>query len=213
MCGRWRWGFGKLGTIAVVSGEQAQIAAGTLADIAEHWSRVDYCVTVLDCEGVLRPDEHYWEAWPPKDLPEIHWPKLRRWQEWHGGSTMQIGSRASARYMRIYDKHAESPREYPKGAWRWEIEMKREASEQQQRINLHLSQPGWHALNTITTEIHRLGLSVPWKPGAAVERSRQIKYIADADRTLGWLAQQVAPSAQFAAQARGRDAVLAALNI
>lgn len=174
---------------------------------------MDYCVTVLDDTGTLAPDIHYWEAWPPPDMPEHKRPKLRRTQEWGAGATINVGSRQSAYYLRVYNKHEESPKDYPLGSWRWEVEMKREASEIQQHIYRKLTQPGRHVLAVIEKELNRVSLTYPWRPGAQIDRVRQIRPRPDADRTLGWLAYQVRPSAQFAAQARGRDAVLAALEI
>jgi Replication initiation factor len=212
-CGRWRVGAGKLGTICVVSGEQAGIAANILAETAEHWSRVDLCVTVLDIDGVLKPDEHYWQAWGAAKAQLVNPPRLTRHQIYDGGATITLGARASAFYTRVYNKHEESPGEYPKGSWRWEVEMKREASERQQSVFKRLTHSGAHCLNLISTEILRLGLSVPWQPGAKVERSNRIRYQPDADRLLGWLDQQVKPSAQFVAAARGRDAVLEVLDL
>jgi len=40
------------------------------------------------------------------------------------GTTAYIGSRASERFYRVYDKHAESKGTYPLGAWRFECEYK-----------------------------------------------------------------------------------------
>lgn len=212
-CGRWRYGFGKLGAIVVVSGEQAHIAAETLAVTADHWSRVDYCVTVLDREGVLKPDVHYWDAWPSCDITTHKRPRLTRHQTYEGGATITFGDRASAFFTRVYNKHEESPQEYPKGAWRWETEMKRYASEQQQQVILKQGASSAHCLNLIATEIYRLHLTVPWREGSRVVRPSQIHYRPDADRTLGWLSLQVKPPVQFAAAARGREAVLIALEI
>ncbi len=212
-CGRWRYGYGKLGAIVVVSGEQADIAAEHLAVHAEHWSRVDYCVTVLDRDDVLKPDEHYWEAWPSCEVEKHKRPRLTRHQVYEGGATITFGDRASAFFTRVYNKHEESPQEYPKGAWRYETEMKRHASEQQQAIILRSGVSAAHCLNVVSTEISRLHLSVPWRKSASVVRPSQIHYRPDADRTLGWLASQVKPPVQFAAAARGRKAVLLALEL
>ena len=40
------------------------------------------------------------------------------------GETFYLGSRASEKYGRIYDKYAEQPGAYTDGTWRWELELK-----------------------------------------------------------------------------------------
>jgi Replication initiation factor len=50
--------------------------------------------------------------------------KTRRIAGTPNGATLYVGSRSSSRFIRIYDKSAESKEEWPERSWRWEIEYK-----------------------------------------------------------------------------------------
>lgn len=211
--GNWRWGWGKDGSIVVVSGIQAEIAASRLAHLADHWSRIDYCVTVLDVDERISPDEDYWQEADRIEKAGSTAPSLARIQERKRGATLSYGDRASAYFARVYNKHAESPSEYPRGCWRWELELKRHASEQHQRRWRDKPMAGQDVLNLISTEFERNKLSVPWTRNANFLREPVVSHHTDADRILRWLERQVKPSVQFAAQARGREKVMEVLDL
>lgn len=211
--GDWRAGWGVQGAIVVVSGVSSNAFAPVLADAARHWSRVDYAVTVLDRDDSLAPDNDYWERWPWRDNPiRAQW-DMSRVQQHAGGSTLAVGQRAAAYYMRVYNKYHESRGEYPRGAWRWEIEMKRHASEAQQRRWRQSTVDSGYIRDMIATEFERKSLPVPWRRERAIERDPQIKLKPDVERTLDWLRRQVRPSVDFASQAVGVEQVLEALNL
>lgn len=212
-CGPWRVGYGKNGTIAVVSGQEAEDEALVLARYSSHWSRVDYCTTVWDPTLRVNPALDYWQAWPPVDLPPNRHKALTRIQSYLGGQSISLGSRASAHFLRVYDKTAESKEAYPQRCWRFEIEMKRHASEGE-----HLRwRAGWpplnHSANLIAQHMSKYRLNVPWNEKQPVRQAVEIKKVPDLERTLEWLRNQVRPSVQWAAQLLGENPVLEALGL
>lgn len=212
-CGDWRYGWGRHGACVVVSHQPSWDFAPDLAALANHWSRIDYCVTVLAGDVPIAPDEDYWEAWPWRDNPMRQLAELRRNQGMLGGNSLTIGSRASAEYFRCYDKFQESRGAYPRGAWRWELELKREMSESHQASWRQSPKTSRYVLDLISTEMARYKLAVPWRADSEVDRTKRIGRERDADRIIRWLSTQVAPAVQFAVEARGAEPVLEALNL
>jgi hypothetical protein len=197
----------------IVSQQLANDLAPELAKLADHWSRVDYCVTVFDIYDRLAPDEEYWEDWYrlyPEGLGPV---VMLRHQGFRRGCTITLGSRTSAIHLRVYDKYQESKGAYAQGCWRWELELKREQSEQAQTAWRLSLLPDTYVAAVVADFPTRYGLTVPWNASGVVDRPGLIHRQRDADRLLKWFEGQVAPSVQWVAQARGRDAVRKALNI
>lgn len=211
--GSWRWGKGRLGTCVVVSGQQAEAAAWTLARMADHWSRVDYCVTAKLEIPDPTPDRDWYERFSDGRARNPHSTAITRIQKLHGGATLAIGERSSACYIRCYDKHKESLSEYPPGAWRYEVEYKRHLSESQHTVWKQAEPSGRSAINIVWSELRKYDLPVPFDKTQKVEREPQIKPSRDADRLLSWLQRCVAPSVCFCVEARGREAVHQALGL
>jgi hypothetical protein len=211
--GAFAFGLGKYGAVVVASGPETEVAMQTLSRKADHWSRVDYCVTAYDQSLTLNPPIDYWHL--AADLPKFAQGDLilDRVQRFKRGSTITIGSRTSARFGRCYDKYHESPDCYVKGCWRWELELKREAAEAEQekwRVKLR---DGAYAHNIVSTFFTRLGLPVPWTDFAVIERNPPIKRERDIDRTMRWFEQQVKPSVEWAAMIVGKERVLRTLGL
>lgn len=110
------------------SGELARRHWRAAVDAADNVSRFDIAVTLL-ADTVERDWALDWrikaETFPEPGGHPINytllWPK-------YGGETLYVGSRASERFGRMYDKHKESNGVYPEGAWRYEIEYKGKAA-------------------------------------------------------------------------------------
>jgi hypothetical protein len=211
--GNWAWGWGKHGALVVVSQADAQASAGHLALLADHWSRCDYCVTVRDVEAKIDPTEDYYESWRhfSTNTKGIRGPT--RIQTLGGGATITVGERSGAYYSRVYNKTLESEGEYPDGCWRWELELKRHASEGQQRRWLDAKPPDTYAMNLIAGELDRYNLTVPWDKTATIRRDPEMRPRPDVERTLRWLEKQVRPSVERCVEAAGVESVLAALNL
>lgn len=211
--GNWSYGWGREGAIVVVTQDEANRHAATLAQLADHWSRVDYCVTALDEAGAMVPDVDYWReihrTYDRQSCPV----KVTRRQEAWGGATITFGDRQSAYMTRVYNKHAESKGDYPAGSWRWELEMKRHASEgQHMRWRERRLDPDTMAA-TIARELHRVQLEVPWKHPVAPRRDPQVHQTSTLDKKIAWLERCVRGPVQEACAAGGYERVLRALNL
>src|SRR6266566_527535 len=199
-CGRWRLGERRDGVLVQVSGWDAADYAETLADLADHWSRIDYAVSVdLENSG-LDPGRDYWENWQWKEEPLKAPISFGRIQEFGGGQTVHWGNRGSAYYLRCYDKHHESRGQYKRGIWRWEVELKQHASEVEHRRALSMGIDQGLPLRYVQSELARYNVAVPWSVEARVERAARVVAPRDAERVLDWLYRQVGPAARFAAR-------------
>jgi len=114
--------------MVIASGETAAKHADFFLPMGENVTRLDLAVTLHD-------------ELAGRDWTEIALAEVMKDARVEGGSltthriagtptgrTLYIGSRSSDRYIRIYDKTAESPEAYAPTAWRWEIEYKRPRS-------------------------------------------------------------------------------------
>jgi Replication initiation factor len=212
-CGPVRWGWGQHGTMAVFTGSLANAGASRIASLSRHWSRLDYQVTVQDKENRLDPSEDYWSATGPADMGATNSVPLTRIQSRQSGNSCYLGSRASGKYLRCYDKAKESKGNYPAGSWRWELELKREHSEFQHGRWEVAYVPLSAQLALIKETLAAYGLGAPFDTNDQAEWPERFNRVRDADRILKWFEVQVAPSVQWVAQARGRDVVRRALNI
>lgn len=208
-----RWGMGLTGGIVVVSGEFAQAAAYTLATLADHWSRVDYCVTVSAGVDQINPPDDYWEEKKKEGERRKGEPVCSRTQELWGGATWYIGKRISPYYCRTYDKHAESKGDYPPGTWRWESELKRHASEAAQSRCCQDGCKPHYVKGFLANEYAKIGLTVPWRVDDLVTRDPQVRHRPDVERKLKWLHESVAPSVEFCREMAGDHEVAAALGL
>jgi len=211
--GSLRFGFGSQGAAIVLSGELANDHARPVAELTTHWSRVDYCATVLDGASQIRPDEDYWYQWSTPTHQRGKPTEYSRVQNSRGGSTFYIGRRASEHFTRVYNKTVESDYQYPKTSWRYELELKGRASDAV-RENLDKARltPQYSAA-IIAHELSRHGLAVPYRRDPEVQRDQTPRPTRDADRVLEWLRSQVRASVRFATEARGADAVREALDL
>lgn len=210
-CGGVRWGEGKEGVMVQLSGPVAGQHDQELAHAADHWSRVDYCVTVLDETALIHPTRDYRRSLAGAVKAGTELSKVTLIETLGGGSSIYLGSRASARYLRCYDKGSENPREYSPGAWRWEVEYKRELSEEMQ---------GRHQLGfgtamdiscQVAAEFARHRLIAPWPAVMQGQLPTLGKRLRDIDVTLYWLGSQVGPAARWAARQRGWDVIMSTL--
>lgn len=204
--GHWIRALGEQGGYVMVGGHEAAAWCVPLLSIAHHCSRIDYSVTVgypqsstgpiPEVARILR--RHNRESKKPLTVG------LHSDLDRHHGIT--IGARSSACYGRIYDKHLESKGTYPEGAWRFEVELKRYASEQEHEGIL--AYPSRCDTSHIVTRAYfaRWDIPVPCAPPDATWTALQVRPQHDADRSLAWLSRQVRPTVQWLeALGRGHD--------
>jgi hypothetical protein len=119
------------------------------------------------------------------------------------GDTLEIGTRGSLVYLRLYDKHREGfkkthskqvqPGQFAPGAWRYEAELKGSAACE---LYSRLSEAPGHA-EAVLREVRGMfldhGLKLPVGKDAAPP-IRELRYRSDIDRTRAWLRSAVRPS-------------------
>lgn len=207
-----RYGVRPDGGILILTQEVAHAAAPVLAKLNVAWSRIDYCVTICDPEGKLDPFNDLWAAYPWRDGRVTGHPSIARREDSLGGSTVTLGSRQSAYFVRVYNKTAESKGDYPKVSWRYEVEIKAAAAEGERKRWAGGPLNGILIRGFIGRELHRLQLPVPWTRDQDIERWQAPSRIRDADRSLLWLQEQVSPCVHWLRQQLGDADVLTALG-
>lgn len=123
------------------------------------------------------------------------------------GDTLEIGTRGSEVYLRLYDKHREGfkkthskqmqPGQFEPGAWRYEAELKGSAALE---LYCRLSNAPGHSeghRDAVLSEVRGLfmdhGLKLPVGE-AASPAIRELRYRSDVERTRAWLRSAVRPS-------------------
>lgn len=169
-----------------------------------HWRRL-----LVGAHNVTRIDVQVTALCPRKkwDAARDAWERIeadgdlaRRagWRSWittrPTGSTLYIGAPTSARRLRLYDKHAESPHDYPTGAWRYEVQA-RDGLARSLAASLASGDGGRFAgVATVHQCFSARGVRPRFCAGGGgvlghVPRSR-----TDTERQLRWLDAQVRPT-------------------
>jgi hypothetical protein len=211
--GNWSCGWGREGAIVVASQEGSEIGYRTLAHLADHWSRCDVCVTGIDAGGEWSPVAEYWNSVKPGTPRKANAPECTMILNTKSGATFYIGQRSSAFYTRVYNKHVESDGEYPPGTWRFELEMKRHASESEQARIIAGGTARRSPSDLVATELLRQGFRAPWPNNAPIDRAKMPPRTKEVDRTITWLQDQVAPSVEFVVRQVGVRAAREALKL
>lgn len=211
--GEARWGTSDLGNLLVVSGGLADRWKESIATLADHLSRVDYAATVQQDPLAPDPGEAIYESWAQEGGTGNSRVGIRREITKGRGNTTYLGSRRSAYFSRIYDKHAESGGVYPPGSWRWEVEIKSDAARYEgERLRRgDLSREG--IVDLVSNHFRRYGIPVSWGSGAELETWHGAHSPTDVDRTLLWFDRQVRKRAQWLATRIGRQRTLDVLGL
>lgn len=129
------------------------------------------------------------------------------------GSTLEIGSRSSAQFGRIYDKHAESPFGYEKGCWRYEVEYKDEYAKAiaEQVYSAPNREPTIAAL--VAGFFRDRGITVPPVSSLDKARYREFREKVTAEDRLEYLHSNVRPMVRELALQVGEKTVLDALGL
>ena len=129
------------------------------------------------------------------------------------GNSLEVGSRSSDFFGRIYDKYRESAFAWPVGSWRWELELKNEQARQFAEELFARDDRRSHIVGQTMAFFSQRGIQVPFASAA-----NQWRYKADRDegrlaRKLAWLREQVAPTCRELAEFVGEDEVLTTLGL
>jgi len=111
--------------MVICSGEVAAAHSSFFLGLAGNVSRLDLAVTLRDDDVDRDWTEIALKQCSLDGRIDSGILKTHRITGTPDGCTLYIGQRSSDRFIRIYDKSAESKNLYPERSWRWEIEYKR----------------------------------------------------------------------------------------
>lgn len=206
-------GRGSYGVLVRAGGLDASDHFAHLSILADHVSRVDYCVTGRSTNAKFDPVAAIVERKRHDDPERPRMPPTMLHKEIWEGSTAELARRESAIFGRVYDKHKESGGEYPPGTWRWEVELKRYASEQEHERWHGRTPDGQSVLELVSTQFQRWGIRVPWDSRGDAPQWHAPPRKRDVDAAADWLQRQVGPSARWVAEIYGVDRLHELLGI
>ncbi len=182
--------------------------------MAGHVSRIDCSVTVQTepgTRGIAR--EAYRSAVEAKRSLGRK-PEATLVVSTGGGETAYIGRRISERFIRIYDKHAESRGVYPAGSWRFEVEYKGTLAGSIGSGLIATTDPDNCILNTVHQELVVVGVVPPFEPDTAdAIHPTFVTDRLDNQRRMEWLRTSVRPSIERLTSSFSEREILEALGI
>lgn len=124
ICGSSYYGWRADGTIVRLGGELAKRFWRDVVGAADNVSRFDCAITYSNETAGRNVAREQWENIPNKRGTNGHPVEYTLILTKLGGQTLYVGSRASDKFGRLYDKGYESKHTYPVGSWRYEVEYK-----------------------------------------------------------------------------------------
>lgn len=200
-------------TCLVLSGEAADAWFDHVADLADHVSRVDLCVTVKTeppMEGVAR--RHYGELVNARQS-NGHLPTGSIIESTDGGSTCYLGRRISDRFLRVYDKSREVGEEAEPGLWRYELELKNASAVDAVRWLANSPDRPDRCRATLHRYCTSRGIHPIYPYHGESLQLRSSRPYTDLEGKLNWLAKTVGKSAQEAANSIGWEGLLNILGV
>lgn len=211
--GQLCYGESGTGMLFRVSGDAARDNWESIYDVSTNVARLDVAATVK-LNG----------AW--SDMSRVHLDEARQYQREHSpklkvtridggkhGCTLNIGSRSSDAFGRIYDKEAESKNEAWQDCWRYEVEFKRSMAEQAAALlsdaSIEQVDPAALAFSWLARRI-KVPEGLLNLPCNITARPLQP---SDSARTLRWVRTGVKPSVRRLIERGMLRDVLAALGI
>lgn len=128
------------------------------------------------------------------------------------GSTLYVGSRASDRMFRCYDKTAESDGEYPERSWRYEIEYKGDRAWRVASAIKALPHTTQAIFDCLVTAFDTYHVRIPANKPAWSWRDAGVRHQTDDERRLAWLSRCIRPCVVRLTEAFGVDEVLTRLG-
>jgi len=198
--------------MVICSGEVAAAHSSFFLGLAGNVSRLDLAVTLRD--------DNLDQDWTEIALQQCSMDgridsgllKTRRIQGTPDGATLYIGSRSSDRFIRIYDKTAESKGVYPERSWRWEIEYKKPRAGMVAARLLRLGAGPHAVIDVVRAGLQDIRVVLPygnpgadWLPHAGARKS-------DDETRLAYTNRVVRPFLQKLIDRVGESRVRAALS-
>jgi hypothetical protein len=202
----------KADRIIILSGDRCATSFASVAPYARNVSRLDLQATVwthgeqphLGLEGLRALDQ----APPKRGRKSSYGIYLRRPR----GETLEINSRISDAYGRLYDWASAHKAGEARTVWRYEIEFKRHLAARQARAALDSPCLRTMAGNTVHTWYKVKGLEPTWDNEG--DSLSEMPAVVSPDRdTLAWLETSMRITIRKAVDRYGLDVILSALGL
>jgi len=200
-------------TLMVIgSGEVAAKQAAFFLGLATTVTRLDLAVTLQDLDidrdwTAIALRQASFDGRVDSGLLKTH-----RIEGTPDGRTLYVGSRSSDRYIRIYDKSAESKGEWPHRSWRWEIEYKRpRAGIVAARLLTARPTPA-SVLDVVASALADVRIILPYGDAPSGWTSKRPKLLTTDETRLRYTSRVVAPFIKNLVNAVGEDRVVHALE-
>jgi hypothetical protein len=183
-------------SIVVLQGSNAHLYASELKNVVGRARRLDVQATYCSTEPTGATAEYvYQNRMFMRDRMGRHL-QQRLIQASDGGQTVYLGATSSQKMLRLYRKDIQSPTEYPRYSWRWEVQLRDVAAAATWlRHSDDLVQRPF-APAFVAAMFTAAGSPVPWPytPRVAIEHLPQRKW--DRERCMEWLRSSVAPAVE-----------------
>jgi hypothetical protein len=206
-----RWAFRGMpgltaGGISVAASRQLVVAQATSYSAYVEWkellrpgtncSRLDLQVTVCQVPAGVQLARQAWSLLEDGDA-SLGKARHRSFYDTRpAGQTLYLGSRKSDVLLRLYDKSAESPEEYPPGCWRYEVQMRHGRAGLTASALCVGGEPGRQSVGLVYDCFSRRGVRPTFSRSGVGLRNTVPATRTDADRTRAWLRTQVKPALQ-----------------
>jgi DNA relaxase NicK len=207
------WGKRDDGVIIRVSASMARRHWKSILVFADNVSRFDIQTTVLDRESkedlartaFARAQENSQILnGTVKTAYTVNTPE---------GSTLTLGSRSSDRFLRLYNKTAETDHEYPNTCWRWEVEYKgRRAYKVANDVNVSKSEAA-ACHNRVRTCFGSYGVRCAGEEPTFGWRDAGIVRSTDDQRRLEWVKRCIRPTIGRLVEAYDSETIAKALGL
>jgi len=200
------------GTIVRLSGSMSLRHWMSAMTMADNVSRLDIQTTILDREAESDLARNGWLKL--NEMPRILSGQLRGslLVSTPTGSTLSIGSRSSSRYLRLYDKTAESDGEYPERCWRYEVEYKGPRARQVSGQLFTSRDTTAQVFGAVRAVFGDCGINVPGQAPSLGWHDAGYRHVTDDERRLRWVATCIRPVIRRLVEAYDAETVAAVLG-
>lgn len=203
-CGRVGWGENVSGALVQLSGQLAQEHFFQICQISDAYTRLDIAVTVQTdtyAPDVGRTSYHQARAWRA-DHPRAAAATLV--ENTDGGSTCYVGKRSSDRYLRIYDKQAETIASQDAAAidryskcWRYELELHDTAATAIRDALLRTENRARWIADYVAYHCRAHGIEPIFQSDQPPRLPHGFRRRSDRDSRLEWISRTVAPTIKW----------------
>lgn len=138
--------------------------------------------------------------------------KTRRIAGTPDGVTLYIGSRSSDRFIRIYDKTAESNGVWPERSWRWEIEYKKARATMVAGRFLRAGATDRAIQDIVSSAVADIRIQLPYGETPSGWLPKRPKLLTSDESRLVYASRVIGPFVQRLVEAVGEDRVKEALG-